>query len=1655
MRYLKTLLVALLAIVTTSAFADNGFVGSEAANGTYYLYNVGAKKFLVAGNSWGTQASFGPNAAMDVVLASLGNGAYSINCGLSNGGDANYLGHANSPETCFTDNYVSNGNWKFVDAGIPGAHAYYLNLITPQTAGVPTYLSYDGTTVAKQLTATDGVNSLWLLLTKQELLDELEKADADNGVDATFLIRGANFGRNDSRNSTWVVSASNFNRSGGANENMCAESWRSAFSCTQELTGVPAGDYTLNAQAALTDYSGTGVDFPVIFAQAGNNYAASPFPLMQHGENSMTQMSNRFSAGEYEVDDVNITVSKGDNLTVGTRGTRTDTWAIFDNFRLTFYGPGSNAGAKSLFDEIEDFMKVPAALLELQTLIDQCKEDVAELEESDAAGLQKAIDAAQAVHDSSINLDEIQEAIDTLAAARAAYNALGVARDLAVEVLNQVPYVLFPADFKWDAEKNEKLNDVEKLDLNRDYKVYKNSAGKYQLASRIAVAALVRLYQFSIADEKTKQAIVARLAELGVENYQDALAQALTKYARLVVESHGVGAALGEQGDKNYSRMYAALEQAGVTDTDAFLDVLLSGASDGAVLYEAPSAGGEVSGNSWTSQDGLVTITRESGKDIVYSDPDFSYYWTVADGEDWTIKVNDPEVTMEALAFNAYGVFLHVDDEEPGEILSYYYQWAWDYSVTGKSEATVHIDQVIWPRVDGDVFFEVVLNDSRDPWLAAAVEKTTSDIYEMLHDLADGYWGFDANFTAHIVDPDLTEGGSAWESTWGGILNSEPLTDSDESTEYSYFDANTWNDSGTMEVDAHQTIQLPAGRYMLTAAGRASANGDVEKTAVRADGTTWKWNTGADIKGTVWEGAFTETGAEDPQNYFQLYATTYEGKTTSQSFLELVGNAGGIFNNGWNDASVFFTMPSTGDVTIGVRAATNVKERWASATRFRLTRLGDATLYLDENETFTTELNWDAVASEMGTWAPVNFVLHKQMEAGKWYSISVPGDISAEQIVREFGEGTQLALPVETDEWEGDDKILIFYAYNPSMWYLMEDFFGDPSIGMMANMPYLIKPAQVKKSNLYNFYDITNTETKSLFKDGKWSYGALSLTLGDDWFEVGEGGDVRAYPNYIYNASFPNDYTIEYNDTLKAFSAVFVPNEGEIVGSFLFTLTDDGYEDSSTQNDLLLQQLNDAIALGAQKAEWYPGLPTALVNAMTSTAFLRATSFDDYFQYLKDVRAAIAEAPAAYKASKAFHALYAQAEALLASDHTELVEGADAAFEKLLPNFTTLFNRQTTAEGVEDITARLQNAIDDYLSKIKLGGIQEGKNYLRNVATGKFLGASNSWGTQASLVEHPEYVTLAKIADGAYTIESQVSNGGESYYLGTNGFMDSNPAANVNITAAGQYYTINVEGLGVVGYDGTSTVLGANLDAADENALWEVISEEDMQASLAQASEENPVDATFLILDPNFGRNNRNADAWVWETTNHNISGAVENFCAESWQAAFTLSQAVTVPNGVYVLNAQAALTDYTNAYDGEGYPVVFANGETSKFIDMIEADRATSMTQLSGSFSAGLYQVQPIVVNVTDGALTVGTRGTRTDTWCIWDNFELTYYGDADIEAVRASLANAGSGEATGITDVNAADAKAVIYTVNGVRVNSITRPGIYVVNGKKVLVK
>ncbi len=306
---------------------------------------------------------------------------------------------------------------------------------------------------------------------------------------------------------------------------------------------------------------------------------------------------------------------------------------------------------------------------------------------------------------------------------------------------------------------------------------------------------------------------------------------------------------------------------------------------------------------------------------------------------------------------------------------------------------------------------------------------------------------------------------------------------------------------------------------------------------------------------------------------------------------------------------------------------------------------------------------------------------------------------------------------------------------------------------------------------------------------------------------------------------------------------------------------------------------------------------------------------------------------------------------------------------------------------------------------------------LYNVGSGQYFTKGNGWGTQASIASEGMTVELVLVGNDVQirtsgntdfygleylsggTVYTDQSRNKVSTWTFTQVGTDNGPVYNI-ISAdnhgggAGTYLT--AEG-------GSSTIVGPGTDGTADLAKWKLKAVTDFEASRAAiiatmdaATLDAPVDVTGLIGDANFDSSVLPI-YWAMASSNKNLCGGdASNRCAESYRQPFTLSQTLFVPNGKYELTAQAATNGNLEAY-------IYANDKTSPFVAMTESEG--SMSAVSTSFSAGKYYVDPITVIVTDGKLTIGAKTTRNDSWYIWDNFQLKYYG-IDLSALQADLA-------------------------------------------------
>ena len=287
-----------------------------------------------------------------------------------------------------------------------------------------------------------------------------------------------------------------------------------------------------------------------------------------------------------------------------------------------------------------------------------------------------------------------------------------------------------------------------------------------------------------------------------------------------------------------------------------------------------------------------------------------------------------------------------------------------------------------------------------------------------------------------------------------------------------------------------------------------------------------------------------------------------------------------------------------------------------------------------------------------------------------------------------------------------------------------------------------------------------------------------------------------------------------------------------------------------------------------------------------------------------------------------------------------------------------------------------------------------GTYYIQNVGAGRFIEGGNDWGTKATITDRGIEFTLA-VGEGTYTIKSGLDKG----FLGIDGFVDQ-ASANWTITPVGDgAYTLAVNGKYLV-WSGEGTALDLTEQApTSANGYYKFITKEERIAALANATKDNPISATFLIGDPNFSRH-ESSSPWTMTANNKNLAGGnQDNFCAESYHSTFSLTQTINAPKGVYSLTAQGFYRQ--DGSDNDNLPYFFIGDEKMTF--PVKTGSENSMNNASTSFSNGLYITSPIYVAVGDeGTVELGAKNdVNTSLWCIWDNFQIMYYGNVSLAEV------------------------------------------------------
>ena len=316
--------------------------------------------------------------------------------------------------------------------------------------------------------------------------------------------------------------------------------------------------------------------------------------------------------------------------------------------------------------------------------------------------------------------------------------------------------------------------------------------------------------------------------------------------------------------------------------------------------------------------------------------------------------------------------------------------------------------------------------------------------------------------------------------------------------------------------------------------------------------------------------------------------------------------------------------------------------------------------------------------------------------------------------------------------------------------------------------------------------------------------------------------------------------------------------------------------------------------------------------------------------------------------------------------------------------------------------------------------------YIYNKESGLFISAGASWGTRSIGMETGIDFVMTKTDNGKYTLDSNISNGGDNHYLGENLFCDSSPFK-WTFTEAGtingqQAYTIS---------DGTNyliapTQAGEDISTATNGnsnySKWLLLTQEDLLKRMTEATEDNPADATFLLPCAGFGRNDKRIERWNGSPARGGYAGGEwGNQNAEKFNTTFDVYQLVTdAPDGLYEVTCQAfyrygghgispaatAKANGTEALNAKFYANDVVADVLSIFADAgncgtvgVESDYGyapNTMDDASNYFQAGLYQNGPLRFVVEGGSLRVGIKKdvAVTNDWTIFDNFRLSYLG-------------------------------------------------------------
>ncbi|WP_315292330.1 hypothetical protein [Hoylesella loescheii] len=378
------------------------YKGAKAGVGEFYFYNVASQKFLMGGSDWNTHAAV-DIPGMLFTVAAEGNG-FTIN--RMGGKDGNYLGYNG-----YTD-IPGKDVWAFVPVAgkanvyniVKGDnHAQGLAFAPQSNTDADDAMDKEfWNTVSVEASVAKNANAEWKLVTKAERDALLATATETRPVDATYLLTGPGFNRpamlegwNTDRKGDFKDANLGVIDRGRRTNLVCEAYYLQSFEVNQTISNLPEGYYQVNMTGYYRDgsrealqqkvtngtaparhamlyieYKGKGDEVALPSIAAGMNQCPGIGWTGNAGEqpDNVMDAAEYFECGLYKVYTHIIKVGPEGELTFGvTKDKQVDAdWAVFDNFRLTYFGKQVSQGTITGIDAIKNNVVEDGKIYNLQ-----------------------------------------------------------------------------------------------------------------------------------------------------------------------------------------------------------------------------------------------------------------------------------------------------------------------------------------------------------------------------------------------------------------------------------------------------------------------------------------------------------------------------------------------------------------------------------------------------------------------------------------------------------------------------------------------------------------------------------------------------------------------------------------------------------------------------------------------------------------------------------------------------------------------------------------------------------------------------------------------------------------------------------------------------------------------------------------------------------------------------------------------------------------------------------------------------------------------------------------------------------------------------------------------------------------------------------------